>query len=189
MSKTRLFFAVSLEPDFTKVDAGETEPYRVNVPALDFNELAELLEREVKSVDKISVRCANDYLDIVTLHGAESRLNEVTVYCKHTIAEACSKPHKGKAIDIRGLWSERLPVLDRSEAAPPGMLFFAVSGSSLVSLGVWMTALQMCFGRARFSNDEADNNPMHPPIKAGIEGFFGMPFKPIAYVFNLGPAE
>lgn len=188
MSKPKLIFAVSLEPDFS-CEPGEAEPYRVNVPALDFNELAVLLEREVKSGDKVSVRCANDYLDIVTLHGAEGMLDQLSLYCKHTVGEACSKPGKSKAIEISALWAEKFPVQDRAEAAPPGILFFTVTGSSIVSLGVWITVLHNCFGRHRTAEPDVENQPMSPQLQAGFENFFGMPFRPVAVVTNLGPVE
>lgn len=189
MSKPKLIFAVSLEPDFTRVESGEIEPYRVNIPSLDFNELAELLERQVKSGDKVSVRCANDYLDIVTLHGAEGLLDQLSLYCKHTVGEACSKPAKSKTIDVSSLWADKFPVQDRSEASPPGILFFTVTGSSIVTVGVWMTVLHDCFGRHRSGNPDTENEPMDTSLKEGFERFFGMPFRPVGVVTNLGPIE
>lgn len=189
MSKPKLVFAVILEPDFSKVESGEVEQYHVDVPALDFNELAELLEKEVSSGDKVSVRCANDYLDIVTLQGAEPLLDQLSLYCKHTVGVASSKPRKLKAIDISDEWAEKFPVLARAEAPPPGILFFTVTGSSIVTVGVWMSVLHMCFGRHRSAQPDVENDPMKPSLKEGFERFFGMPFREVATVTNLGPVD
>lgn len=191
MSKQKLVFAIALEPDFTKVEAGEVEAYRINIPSLDFHELAELLERVVQSGDKVSVRCANDYLDIVTLQAALPVIDQLSLYCKHTVGEASSKPRKNKAIDVSTQWTEKFPVMDRTEAPPPGILFFTVTGSSIVTVGVWMSVLQMCFGLDRMKmlqgERDAKRNPMYPPLRAGFERFFYMPFRPEASLTNLGP--
>jgi hypothetical protein len=193
MSKPKLVFAIALEPDFTKVDAGEVDPYYINIPSLDFNVLAELLEKEVKSGDKVDVRCANDYLDIVTLEAALPVINQLSQYCKHTVGESSSRPRKNKAIDVSSQWSEKFPVMDRSEAPPPGILFFTVTGSTIVTVGVWMHVLQLCFGTDRMKmlqgERDAPPSPMYPPLKAGFERFFGMPFRPEASLTNLGPVS
>ncbi|WP_408601907.1 hypothetical protein [Pseudomonas sp. PLMAX] len=189
MSKPKLVFAVILEPDFSKVESGEVDQYHVNVPALDFNELAQLLEKEVVSGDKVSVRCANDYLDIVTLQGAEPVLDQLSLYCKHTVGAASSKTSKFGTIDISDEWAEKIPVLDRASAPPPGILFFTVTGNSIVTVGVWMSVLHMCFGRHRSAKPDVENEPMNSALQAGFERFFGMPFRPVATVTNLGPVD
>lgn len=191
MPNAELVVAIALEPDSSSVRAGEVAPIRINIPTLNFTKLAELLENEIISGDQISVRFANDYLDMLTLQNAFSVMDELTQYCQHTISLASYEDSDSKEIDIRNEWAAKFPLINRSEAPPPGILFFTVSGSSMAAVGVWMTILQMCFGRDTIKylegHKDADENPMYPALKKGFEDFFGMPFMPIATISNLGP--
>lgn len=191
MPKPKLVIAIALEPDLSRVDSGEVDPYRVNIPSLNFNELALFLEEEVQSGNKISIHFANDYLDIATLHLAHSSLEEISYFCTQSVGSPSAKRSKNKEIDIRDQWCEYLPVEDRAMAPPPGILFFTVEGSSMVTVGVWLTVLYDTFGhdwRSESQRKTPKNMPIQPHVRQKLESFFGLPFLPTTSVSNLGPA-
>jgi hypothetical protein len=191
MTTPKLVIAIALEPDLSRVETGQVEAYRVNIPTLNFNELAQFLEQEVHSEDKVSVRFANDYIDIATLHLAHAMLEEISYFCAQSVGSDSAKLSRNNEIDIRDQWSEYMPVEDRAIAPPPGIVFFTVEGNSIPTVGIWLTVLYDAFGhdwRSESQKKPPKNTPMQPHVKQRLESFFGLPFLPTASVTNLGPA-
>jgi hypothetical protein len=91
MTTSKLVIAIALEPELSSVESSPDPAYRVNIPRLNFNELAQFLEQEVQSGNKVSVRLANDYIDIATLHLAHSMLEEISYFCAQSVGSPTAK--------------------------------------------------------------------------------------------------
>jgi hypothetical protein len=99
---------IGLEPDFSEVEKGTVEAYRVNVPALKFGELKGFFDREVDAGCKVDLRIANDYLDFGSVELSKMTgqgIDKLLAYCVSVIKT--SPPAKGQAklIDVSQGWS------------------------------------------------------------------------------------
>lgn len=185
MAKIKSIIMLMIEPDMSEVESGHATPYKISIPDLRFDELKALIDDQIDAGCKIDLKMANDYLDLASLEVVKlsgGNIQALLQYC--ATAVSASPPKKGQAnvLDVSKAWAEGPLLSDRANAAPPRVLFFEASASSIVNMGVWIDTAQKAMG------DFQSKTGMKPTIKDGLEKFFGVPLIPCGMISHQSAA-
>ena len=179
MGQIKSIIMLALEPDFSKVESGEVEPYRVCVPDLKFAELKAFFDDEVQAGFKVDLRIADDYLDWASLEVSKTTnvgIHGLLDYCAKSVMASPPKKGQSGVIDVSKAWAAGPLLPDRSMCAPPKVVFLAASAASIINMGIWIHTLQSACG------DFEKKKGMSSSIRQELERFFGLPFLPCAMV-------
>lgn len=172
--------------DFNHYVNSGVQPPWLNIPELNFGPFARMLESRYH--EKVSVRMADDYVDVASLihfpdddqfvRGAAKSLGQV-------LLNNSSRPSKNHTVAVSEEWKQIIPMQPRDFAPPPAWIFFVVSGSTDVVAGSWVASLRMDYGDdviGRMAGRPESNISMPRTIKEELEKCLGIKLLNESYV-------
>lgn len=174
MSKNaKIVIGLRIQMDWDYYKGSGILPPRLNIPELDFGPFARLLEQRYH--EKVTIRVADDYVDVVTASQLP-QIDEFVTGPAQALGEVLlrnsSKPTKNHTIAVSSEWQQLVPMQPRHCAPPPAWLFLVVGASTELVAGSWVATLRMDFGEdllGRFAGRPEPRIQMPRFIKEELE--------------------
>lgn len=181
MSMTeKIVVAMRVELDSLHYDKSGVELPWINIPELNFEPFAQMLEQRYPI--KVAIRMADDYMDMGTLiHFLDQQkfiFGGAATAMAHALLEKSSKPSKNHTISVSEKWSEFIPLHQpRDNAPPPAWIFFVVAANTALIAGSWVATMRMEFGEnltQRITGKPQGNLKIPKTIKDELEKCLGI---------------
>lgn len=189
MSKVfRIVYSLWLNADFSEVAAGRQDPPYVDYTKADYAALQKLLSDTFHYGPPVTLRVADDAIDIATMSERESASSD-KMHCNDFGLILLNEASKSTSpvIPVRKIWQNMHAFQDRRKAPPPVILPIVIEAADFEDAVLWSQAARPILGLKPFEALESmgksgqlseviHEGTMPLKLQQGLKQIFGCDF-------------